>query len=305
MSEATTVDVIVAGGGPAGIHTAIECVNHDASVVVVERFTLGGELINIAGLTGVPGQAGVAGAEYASILTDALLERPVQLELEEITGIERNGSGWVLSVGDRAYHGNALVACLGARPANLPARGEAETDPFRGSGISTCAPCDAPLYRNKMVAVAGGGDTGVEAALALNAASAHVVLFERSSHLTAQAVLVRALSSASGVEVRCNTEVVDVAGDGHVSEVLVQSRSSAATIAVDGVALAVGLRPNSELLKGVVDLDERGAVLVDASLVSSSPNLFAAGDVRSGSSFRCVAALGDATVAAAAALSIT
>ncbi len=302
MTEATTVDVIVVGGGPAGIQAAIECANRDASVVLVERFALGGELINIDAMTGVPGQAGIAGAEYAAILSDALFQTPVRMELEDVTEIARAGTGWKVGTRGSAFNGNALIVCSGARPENLPARGEAGIDPFRGNGISTCAPCDAPLYRAKTVAVAGGGDTGVEAALALTAAGARVVLFERSSQLTAQGPLLRTLASVAGVEVRCNTAVIDVGGEGSVSEVLVQTIDGTHTAAVGGVVLAVGLRPNSDLLKGVVDLDQRGAVLVNASLAASEANLYAAGDVRSGSSFRCVGALGDGTVAGAAAL---
>jgi thioredoxin reductase (NADPH) len=171
-----------------------------------------------------------------------------------------------------------------------------------GRGLFTCAVCDGPLYSGKRVSVVGGGDTGVGAALALSRYAAEVVLYERESSLTAQPALVDALARTTNISVRFHAEVTGAHGEEQLNAIQVVDRGVTAIEPSEGVMLAVGLRPRSRLVAGLVERDRNGAISVDRDFAASAPGVFAAGDVREAAAYRCAAAWKDGIAAAKGAL---
>jgi thioredoxin reductase (NADPH) len=295
--------VVVVGAGPAGAAAAIACARGGVPVVLLESLAPGGEAMNVEEVTELPGQPPISGPDFAAALTEQILAHAIELRLgEDVAAIRPADGGWEIETVTGRLDADAVVFCAGARPVGLPDRPVPEVDPLLGAGLFTCATCDGPMYAGRHVAIAGGGDTGVEGALTLSRYAARVVLYERARELTAQPALVAALAEAGNVDVRLGSEVVAAVGEAELEGVSVAERDRVETEPADGLLVAVGMRPRTELLEGVVALDETGAVEAGVDLASSAPGLFAAGDVRAGSPYRCAAAYGDGLVAARAAL---
>lgn len=299
MSEA--LDVAVIGGGPAGVPAAVGLGRAGARVAMFEPLSVGGHAINVETVE-MPGQLEQSGPDFAASLLEQVLEEGLDLRLgQEATHLRRSGGGWGISVDGAEVEARAVIVCTGSGPRSLPGRPEVEKDPLVGSGIFTCAICDAPFYKGKRVAVAGGGDTGVEGALTLARHGASVILFEREPRLPGCADLAQELRSAA-VDVRLETEVEEAIGDGRLEGIRTVHGGAAETAPVDGLLLAVGIYPRSTLAAGVLDLDEIGMIRVDDDLRASAIGAFAAGDVRAGAEYRCAAAARDGRAAAESAL---
>lgn len=303
MSEAQTVDVVIIGGGLAGTAAANTCMRGGARVVVLEPLSIGGEAINVPEIDQLIESEIVSGPELAASLTERLLSHNVDLRLgETATSLARDGNAWRVETQGEALHGLVAIVCTGASHRPLSNRPEPEDDPLFGAGIFTCAPCDAPLYAGKRVGIAGGGDTGAEAAIILSPYASEVLLFESGPRLTCQTVLRDRLAALPNVVVRCGAEVQDVAGANTLEGVRVLVDGAEQEVGLGGLMLAVGLRPRSELLAPHAKLDEDGAAQVAANLSTSAPGLFAAGDLRAGSPYRFSSAWADGLTAAGAAL---
>jgi thioredoxin reductase (NADPH) len=291
--------VAVVGAGPAGVGAALGCAGGGAPVILLEGLAPGGEAVNIEQVTDLPGQRPISGADFAAALTEQVLGSDIDLRLgEEVGAIRRAGGGWQLETSTGTTEANAIVFCAGAGPVPLPGRPPPNADPLLGNGLFTCAVCDGPLYAGRHVAVAGGGDTGAEAALTLSRYAARVVLYERELELTARPSLVTALADVGNVEVRLGAEVTAPVGETLLQGVRVSERGEGSTEPADGVMIAVGMRPRSDLVEGIVELDAKGGIKVGMNLASSAAGLFAAGDARAGSAFRCATAFGDGMAAA-------
>jgi thioredoxin reductase (NADPH) len=290
--------VLVVGAGPAGVAAAVGCARGGATVVLLEGLAPGGEAVNVDEVTELPGQPPISGPDFAAALTEQVLAHDIELRLAEVGAIRAVDGVWEVETWLGQVEADAVVFCAGAGPVALPDRPEPDADPLFGNGLFTCAACDGPMYAGRRVAVAGGGDTGVEAALTLSRYADRVVVYERERELTAQPALVAALTGIGNVEVRLGVEVVAPAGEGQLEGVHLSQRDRTETESADGLMVAVGLRPRTGLLEGVADLDEAGGVLVGLDFASSAPGLFAAGDARSGSAYRCAAAFGDGLSAA-------
>ncbi len=291
--------VIVVGAGPAGVAAAVGCARGGAKVVLLEGLAPGGEAVNVDEVTELPGQPPIPGPDFAAALTEQVLAHDIELRLGEEVGALRPVDGsWEVETWSGRIEADAVVFCAGAGRVALPDRPAPDVDPLFGNGLFTCASCDGPMYAGGHVAVAGGGDTGVEGALTLSRYAECVVLYERELRLTAQPALAAALAETGNVQVRLGVEVVAPAGEGQLEGVRLAERDRTDTEPADGLMVAVGLRPRTGLLEGVADLDEAGGVLVGMDFASSAPGLFAAGDVRSESAYRCAAAFGDGLSAA-------
>jgi thioredoxin reductase (NADPH) len=297
--------VAVIGAGPAGVGAALGCARGGAAVMLLEGLAPGGETVNVEQITDLPGQPPIAGADFAAALTEQVITCDVDLRLgEEVSALRAVCDGWQLETSSGGVAADAIVFCTGAGPVALPGRPPPDADPLFGNGLFTCASCDGPMYVGKQVAVAGGGDTGVEAALTLSRYAARVVLYERERELAAQPRLATALADVANVEVRLGVAVAAPLGESRVEGVRVSRRGESSSEPADGVMIAVGMRPRTRLLEGLVDLDPDGGVKVGIDLASSATGLFAAGDVRAGSAYRCAAAFGDGLAAARGVLAL-
>jgi thioredoxin reductase (NADPH) len=300
LSEADQINVAVIGGGLAGAAAVMTAAELGATVALVEPLSVGGEVINLDEVHGLPGGDAVSGPDLVASLMERVMATGVDFRLgDTAVALEPTGDGWLVQTEMGALRAGAVALCSGAGHAALPGRPDIDDDPLYGAGLFTCAPCDAAMYAGRRVAVVGGGDTGADAAVTLSAYAREVVVFERRSELQCRPPARERLAALPNVEVRCANEVTGLSGDAALRAVELAGGEAEP---VDGAMLAVGLRPRSGLAAPHAELDEDGAVVVAPDLLSTAPGLYAAGDVRAGSPYRCGAAWGDGVTAATAAV---
>ena len=191
----------------------------------------------------------------------------------------------------------SVVISTGARWRNINVPGEAE---FKNKGVAYCPHCDGPLFKNKHVAVIGGGNSGVEAGIDLAGVVGHVTLIEYDTALRADAVLVRKLQSLANVTIITNAQTTEITGDQKVNALIYKHRATSElhTVALEGVFIQIGLVPNTDWLKGVVELTKHGEIIVDAKGQTSVPGVFAAGDATTVPFKQIIIAAGDGAKAA-------
>jgi thioredoxin reductase (NADPH) len=223
-----------------------------------------------------------------------------QFTAASLDGLDRQNGGWQLTAGSSQVRARAVILATGATLKQLGVPGE---ERLRGKGVSHCASCDAPLVRKRTVAVVGGGDSALQEALTLADFAERVIILQRGADLTAQAVYRDRVASHPKIEIRLDTVVEEVLGDGKVGGVRIRSTKANASsdLEVAAIFVYIGLEPATTFVKAHMKLDRSGRVPVDAQMRTELPGIFAAGIARSGSVGRAVAAAGDGTIAAIAA----
>lgn len=292
--------MIIVGGGPAGLTAALYLAREDVSVLVVDRAALGGQAGITERIDNIPGfDAGVSGEEFAERLRRQIqrfgAEGLVAQEVESITG---DGAHFVVktSLGD-SYRSRAVLLAPGSTYRKLNAPGE---DQFIGAGVHFCATCDGPFYKGEPVLVIGGGNSGVQEAIFLTKFTDAVTLIERGDRLKASSVLVERAGSDPKLKVRLNTSVTEFKGDDRLRSIVLRDNVAGAIEeqAFSAAFLFIGLAPNTQFLRGVVDLDQWGYIKARADLKTSAAGIYAAGDARLGSTKQIVAAAGEGATAA-------
>jgi len=295
-------DVVIIGGGPAGLTAGLYLGRANRRALLLDMDSYGGYIRNIELLENYPGFTdGVAGAQLASEMVKQAGKYGLQMELGEVTGIELfSGTRWVGCSRGQGYTTNLIVIAGGSRHKKLGVPGEAE---FEGKGVFSCAFCDGSHYADQVVAVCGGGDSGITEALYMSKIASRVVVLEALPGLTATAVLQERAMANPKLEIRCGTRVEAVTGSDKVEAIEcfdVESQKQE-TVNVDGVLVQIGLDPNTGYLEGVIPLDEQGFIVVNENMQTEVSSVFAAGDIRSGSPRQVVTAVGDGAIAAVAA----
>jgi len=285
-------DAVIVGGGPAGLTAGLYLGRAKRRVLLLEKETPGGYIRNIELIENYPGfAAGIAGAKLASEIVAQAREYGVEIALGEVTGLEAfSGTRYVTCADGQGYTTGIVIFTGGSKNKKLGVPGEAE---LAGKGVFECAFCDGGHYAGKTVAVCGGGDAGVTEALYLARIAAKVIVIEAMPKLTATGVLCDRLEGGDNIETRCGVRVTAIEGTDKVEGITLAGPDGEETLPVDGVLVHIGLEPNTDYLDGVVELDESGQILVDERLVSETPYVLAAGDIRSGSPRQVVTAVGD------------
>jgi alkyl hydroperoxide reductase subunit F len=290
-------DALVLGLGPAGIAAALYLARKGLATGVIAQ-DLGGQVAWTAGIENYPGYPLVDGAALVARMREQLAVLPLDLGLGvQVGAVARRDAGFAVGAAGGEYAARALIVATGARPRLLGVPGEQR---LIGRGVATCATCDAPLYRGKPVAVVGGGNSGLVAALDLARAGARVLLVQDRDRLTGDAVLERLVRAEPRIDVRLGAAVTEVLGERRVAGVRVRAAAGGAEteLAVDGVFVEIGLDPNSEPVRGLAPLNGRGEIEVDCACRTSVAGLFAAGDVTSVPFKQIVIAAGEGAKAA-------
>ncbi len=275
-------DVLIVGGGPAGAAAAVYAARKGIRTgVAAERF--GGQVLDTLDIENYISIPKTEGPQFA-----AALERHVREYEVDIMNLQRaqalvpaSTPGGLIEVrmeNGASLRAKAVILATGARWRNMNVPGEEQ---YRTKGVTYCPHCDGPLFKGKRVAVIGGGNSGVEAAIDLAGVVAHVTLLEFAPELKADAVLQRKLRSLPNVEIIVNAQTTEVTGDGHkVTGLRYQDRVSGAaqSLALEGIFVQIGLLPNTDWLKGALELSRFGEIVVDAKNHTSLPGVFAAGD---------------------------
>jgi thioredoxin reductase len=293
-------DAVVVGGGPAGVAAAIELARHKLATALLEPLAIGGEVMNVGEMTDALARPSRSGADVAAELTEQVMEQPVNLMLgEAATALVARGDGWEVRTHGGQLDTRSVILATGTTPIGLADRPDPHEDELVGRGLLTCADCDAPLYGGKRVVVAGGGDTGAEAALAFGTFADEVTLVERRQELTCHPATASAVAETPNVVVRMGTSVERLLKGGDaVAGVVAAGAAGEMELPADGVMLALGRRPVTAFVDTAVELDRRGAVATRPDLGTSARGVFAAGDVRSCAAGRYEAAIGDGVSAA-------
>jgi alkyl hydroperoxide reductase subunit F len=297
LDPARRYDALVIGAGPAGISAAIYLVRKGLATGVLAP-TLGGQVAWTSGIENYLGYRLIDGAVLVERFREQVAELSPDLGIGvEAAAIERRGEGFAVRAGGAEYTSRALVVATGKRPRLLEVPGERR---LLGRGVAYCAICDAPLYRGKAVAVVGGGNSGLEAAIDLARLCPRVHLFQDLGRLTGDDVFERRVRAAPQVEIHLGMRVEEILGEERVRAVRARPTvgGDAVEVSVEGVFVEIGLVPNSEPVRGLAPLNARGEIEVDCLCRTAVPGLFAAGDVTAVPYKQIVVAAGEGAKAA-------
>lgn len=291
-------DMLVVGGGPCGYAAALYGGRAGLSVLLLEKLSPGGQMATTDMIDNYPGfPEGINGFDLAMLMKQSAERFGLRTETADVTGAELEGDIKVLRTDGGKYEGRTVVIATGASPKELGLERERE---LRGRGVSYCATCDGMFYRGKTVAVAGGGDTAAADALYLSRICEKIYLVHRRDSLRAAKTYADKLAACKNVEFVWNSGVTALRGEGKLEGVEVTDKNSGEKreLAVDGLFVAVGSRPNSESFGGALKTDERGYICADETTRTELPGVFAAGDVRTKALRQVVTAVADGAVAA-------
>ena len=295
-------DVLIIGGGPAGAAAAIYSARKGIRTgVVAERF--GGQTLDTLGIENFISVMETEGPKFASALEAHVRAYDVDImngqRVASLQGEDRPGGLATITLTNGAVlKSRSVILATGARWKNVNVPGEAE---YRTKGVAYCPHCDGPLFKGKKVAVIGGGNSGVEAAIDLAGVVGHVTLIEYADQLKADAVLVNKLKSLANVTIHTSAQTLEITGDGQrVDGLRFKDRTDSTEHAVDlaGVFVQIGLVPNTEFLKGTLELSKYGEIIIDAKCATSLPGVYAAGDVTTVPFKQIIIATGEGSKAA-------
>ncbi len=296
-------DLIIVGGGPTALTAAIYAARDGFDVLVIERSSLGGQAGITERLDNYPGfPEGVTGAEFAGRVIDQAKRFGVELlSAQNVVKVGNDEDAhFVETDSGHKYRANAVLLATGSTYKRLGIPGE---DDYIGAGVHFCATCDGPFYRGRPVAVIGGGNSAVEESAFLTRFSPKVTILARGSALSAHKVAIDKALESPEIEVRFNTEVVEFKGkNNHLDTVVIKNSQTGkqSKLHVPGAFVFVGLSPNSEQFKDAVNVDAQGFILTGIAFQTSTEGIFAAGDVRAGSTKQLVSAAGEGAAAALA-----
>lgn len=292
-------DVVIIGGGPAGLTAALYAARKELKTLVISG-DIGGQMLLTNDIENYLGFPSISGFELSDHFEHHVRQYPVQFETAMVQSVEKTDNGgfhFLLDDGSTA-EGRTCIMTAGRRSRLLDIPGEKE---YTGRGVSYCATCDAPFYRGKTVAVVGGGDSGVQAAIELSQLCPSVYLLVRS-RLRAQEILVDRMKSRDNIQILMKTVPTAIMGDKKVTGVVLRGSSGEKdTISVDGVFVEAGGIPNTGcLLKGVVT-NSQGEIVTDKEGKTNIPGFFAAGDVTDRQDKQIIISAGEGAAAALAA----
>ena len=299
----TELDVIIVGGGPAGLCAAMYAGRGMLKNVLLERGLTGGELLNTEKIEDYPGFVSILGPDLAARMTEHAVAFGADIRVENVSGIfrEPDGTFRVDTDSGAVYRAPTVIVTAGGTPTRLGVPGETE---FAGRGVSYCAVCDGAFFKGETIAVVGGGDAAVEEADYLTRYATKVYVIHRREEFRASKLLQERLFANPRIEVIWNARVTEILGNerGATSVALENTvDGSRSSLAVTGVFVFIGFKPNTGIIRDHFEHDPGGYAITDDRMMTSIPGLFAAGDVRAQLTRQVTTAVGDATTAAIAA----
>ena len=295
-------DVVIVGGGIAGLTAAVYACRARMNVLMVERFFPGGQLMMCEMIENFPGQPnGVSGSDLAALMQAQAEKFGLVTKFVEISGLDLDGPVKTLHVSDgETIQTKAIILALGARPKLLGARGEVK---YVGKGVSYCAVCDGAFFPNKKLAVIGGGDTAVEDSMFLTRIASEVHIIHRRDKLRAQQIIQERAFANEKITFHWDSVVEEITGSEKVERVLLKNvnTNEFSELEVDGVFVLIGTDPNTKMLQDKIDLDELGYIITDENMQTSVPGVYAAGDARKKMLRQLITAASDGAIAATSA----
>lgn len=292
-------DIIIIGGGPAGLTAALYARRANKSVLVIEKATFGGQITYSPKVENIPGFIQLTGNEFADKLVEQVLEQGADVELCEALSI-KDGDVKTVITDSGEFEGKTVIISTGAKHRML---GLPDEHKYVGEGISFCAVCDGAFYKEKTVGVVGGGNSALQEAILLSDLAEKVYVVQDLDFLTGEKKLAEQVYEKSNIEVITGTKVTAFKGDTELNgiELTKNADGSVSELSVDGLFIAIGLIPQNEAFANVINLDERGYASADESCTTVANGIFVAGDCRTKKIRQVATAAADGAVAALAA----
>ncbi|MDD4923362.1 MAG: thioredoxin-disulfide reductase [Dehalococcoidales bacterium] len=291
-------DVIIIGGGPAGLTAGLYTSRNKLSTLLIEKGIIGGNINEAEKVDNYPGfPKGISGLELTSLMHEQALLYGTEVINDDVTNIKIADKVKTVTTSQGEFSTKALIIAGGSERQKLNVPGEKG---FTGRGVSYCATCDAPFCRDKTVAIVGGGNAALYEALHIAKFASKVYIIHRRDQLRATPVVQDKVFAEPKIEFIWNTVVTEVQGETFVHKLKLADVSTGkeSFLEIDGVFVAIGLVPNTSYLKDIVDMDEKGSVIVNGKMETTVPGIYAAGDIRANSIRQVIAAAGDGAVAA-------
>ncbi len=290
-------DVIVIGAGPAGLTSALYLQRANKSVLVIEAKAYGGQIINAHKIENYPGIESISGFDFATNLYNQVKKLGAEIKYETVLRVEDNKT---VVTNKGSYQAKAVIIATGSekRKLNIPKEEE-----YVGKGVSYCATCDGNFYKNKVVAVTGGGNTALEDALYLSDLASKVYLIHRRDEFRAEPTYVDIVRNKGNIELILNSNIVEINGEDNIKSITIKDNNdNTRVLDIDGLFIAVGQEPKNEIFKNVVDLNDRGYIITSDDVHTKTGGIYAAGDTRVKDLRQLTTAVGDGSVAAMTAI---
>jgi thioredoxin reductase (NADPH) len=294
-------DVIIIGGGPAGLSAGLYTSRARLKTLLIEKAILGGQITNSERVENYPGfPEGISGFDLIELMRRQAERFGLEIRYAEALAIELRDSEKVIKTSDGDYIGRAVIIAGGATLQRLGVPGE---DRLTGKGVSYCATCDGPFFKDRAVAVVGGGDSAIEEAIVLTKFASKVYVIHRRHQLRASRILQERAFANKKMEFLWDSVIEDIQGDNRVTVIKIRNLKTGQTsnLEVSAAFIYVGQRPNTDYLKEITPLDERGCIITNEHMETAIKGIFAAGDIRQNSPRQVITAAGDGVTAALAA----
>jgi len=294
-------DLIIIGGGPAGITAGIYGARQKLNILLITK-DFGGQLNKKAiDINNYPGLSGISGLELVQKFQAHLEKQKIDIEKDEVGKIEKKGENFLVSTENKVFESRTVIIASGVDPRPLEVPGEKE---FIGKGVSYCSICDGPMFKDKTVAVIGGGNSAFETAIFLSKIVKKIYILEYNPEVNAFKDNQEVVEKMGKAEIITNAALKKIEGDKFVNSITYQDRvtKQEKTLSVEGVFVEIGYDPATSFVKGLVDFNERDEIKVDfENYKTKTPGLFAAGDVNVGRYKQVITACGEGAKAALAA----
>lgn len=291
-------DIIVVGAGPAGLTAALYALRADKKVLVIEKDSFGGQITFSPKVENYPGFQEMSGNEFADRLVDQVISQGADLEVGTVKEIQ-SGEIKTVVTEDGEFQSKAVIIATGVKHRMLGLEGETD---LVGNGISFCAVCDGAFYKNKTVAVVGGGNSALQEAILLSDTANKVYILQNLEDLTGEAKLREIVRSKNNIEIITSTVVKSlISENGVLTGVVIDKEGNEKSLALDGIFIAIGLIPENKPFEALARLNEWGYFDTDESCTTKTPGVFVAGDCRSKKIRQITTACADGSVAALAA----
>jgi len=290
--------VVIIGGGPAGLTAGLYSARSRFNTLLIEKGIIGGQITNAERVENYPGfPKGISGIELGQLIHEQAASYGLEILLAEVDKAMPGQRHNLVNTSEGDFVAESIIIASGSQFRKLSVPGE---DEFVGKGVSYCATCDGPLFKDKTVAVIGGGDAAITDALYLSKFASSVKVIHRRSQLRADKIIQERAMVEPKIEFIWDTVVTQIEGDGVVKQLMLKSTKNAkiSILELEGVFVAIGSEPNSAQWRGLLPLDEGGYIITNEIMGTRIPGIFAAGDVRHNSARQAITAAGDGATAA-------
>ncbi len=298
MIDNTNYDVVIIGGGPAGLTAGLYTSRARLNSLLIDKGLIGGQIANAERVENYPGfPEGISGFDLGQLMHQQAEKYGLKTVIAEATGIELQEEQKVVKTTEGDFTTRAMIMAGGSNHQKLGVPGEEE---FTGKGVSYCATCDAPFFREQPVAVAGGGDAAITEALHLTKFASRVTVIHRRNQLRATRILQEKAFSEPNINFLWDTIVAKIEGEDLVKRIglhqVITGKNSALEVA--GIFISIGFKPDTDYLKDILPLDATGHIITNEKMETEIPGILAAGDIRHNSARQAITAAGDGATAA-------